>query len=430
MFTEPTPAVPVLSAHDSPVRGSMNVMTSTSLRRHYPAAVTRTATRDSATATRDSTTATRDSTYVVPVDVSILTTGHDVADARLHKVSAGLLRAGLSVEVLGLGKANDAPDGVTARVRPRPGLAGRGLLALVLPWQARGATLIVLDPDALLGARMATLLRRRRLVADVHEDYAAMLSDRKWARGVMGRVARLVVGAATAVARHCDITVVADDHLPPVQAGHRLVVRNEPDQSFLPARVVPSKHPRAVYVGDVRRTRGLAAMLEALEGAPSWTLDVVGPVAVADRAWLAERLAASPDLAARVFWHGRLTPRRSWEVASGAWAGLCLLERTPAFVDAVPSKLYEYLVAGIVPVVSDLPRQRELVGEAGSGVVVADSAAAAAALVALERDPRERLRSSAAGWSWAAGRSWTGSGGRGGAAYDRLALAVREMSFG
>ena len=122
--------------------------------------------------------------------------------------------------------------------------------------------------------------------------------------------------------------------------------------------------------------------------------------------------------------HGRLTPRHSWEVASGAWAGLCLLEPTPAFVDAVPSKLYEYLMAGIVPVVTDLPRQRQLVHEASSGMVVADGAGAAAALVLMEKHPRERFRAAAAGRSWA--RDTTG----GGAAYDRLAGEVCEMSRG
>jgi len=356
--------------------------------------------------------------------VSIVTSGHDVADARLHRVSAGLLRAGLSVEVLGLGMPNDAPEGVTARVRPRPGLGGRAVLAVVLPWKARGATLLVLDPDALIGARLATIVRRRHLVADVHEDYAAAVADRAWARGAVGRLARLMVGAATAVARRCDLTVVADDHVPPLRAGHRIVVRNEPDTRLIPSGVVPSEHPRAVYVGDVRRSRGLAAMLETLERAPGWTLDVVGPVAGADQAWLAQRLADAPDLASRVRWHGRLTPRHSWEVAAGAWAGLCLLEPTPAFLDAIPSKLYEYLAAGIIPVVSDLPRQRTLVQEAGSGVVVADAAAAGAALVALANDPDERLRASAAG------RSWAASSGGGGEAYDRLAAAVVEVSRG
>lgn len=358
------------------------------------------------------------------MDVSIVTSGHDVADARLHRVAAGLLRAGLSVEVLGLGMAKNAPEGVPARTGPRPGFAGRAMLALALPWKARGSTLLVLDPDVLLGARLATFVRRRHLVADIHEDYAALVVDRTWAHGAMGALVRLMVYAASAVARSCDLTVVVDDHVPPFQAVRRLVVRNEPEPRFLPPEVVFSETPRAVYVGDVRLTRGLATMLEALEGAPEWTLDVIGPVARDDRAWLDQRLSDSPELAARVSWHGRLPPRRSWEVASGAWVGLCLLDRTPAFVDALPTKLYEYLAAGLVPLISDLPRQVELVREADSGVVVADAAAASAALLALASDPEERLRSSAAG------RSWAATAGGDGTAYDRLAGAVREVMHG
>jgi glycosyltransferase involved in cell wall biosynthesis len=361
------------------------------------------------------------------VDVSIVTSGHNVADARLHRVSAALLRAGLSVEVLGNGRAQDAPEGARARVRPRSGLAGRAGVALVLPWRAHGGTLLVMDPDALLGARLATAVRRRHLVADIHEDYDALVRDRAWADGaggVVGRAARIMVRAATAVARRCDLTIVADDHVPPLRAGNRLVVHNEPDRRLLSPAKGPGDHPRAVYVGDVRRTRGLTAMLEALEGAPGWKLDVIGPVADADKPWLAQRLADSPELASRVHWYGRLTPRRSWEVADGAWAGLCLLEPTSAFVDALPSKLYEYLAAGIVPIVTDLPRQRRLVREADSGVVVADGRAAAAALVALESDQQERLRASAAG------RSWAGNSFGDGAGYDRLAAAVRQVSRG
>ncbi|MEP6816711.1 MAG: hypothetical protein ABI873_14290, partial [Marmoricola sp.] len=94
-----------------------------------------------------------------------------------------------------------------------------------------------------------------------------------------------------------------------------------------------------------------------------------------------------------------------------------------AFLDAVPSKLYEYLAAGIVPIVSDLPRQRQLVAEAGSGVVVAGAASAASALLSLQNNPGERLRACSAGLSWSAGFG-------GGAGYDRLAAAVLEVSRG
>ena len=42
-------------------------------------------------------------------DVSLVTSGHDVADARLHRLVAALTDSGLTVEVIGLGDPAAAP---------------------------------------------------------------------------------------------------------------------------------------------------------------------------------------------------------------------------------------------------------------------------------------------------------------------------------
>jgi glycosyltransferase involved in cell wall biosynthesis len=321
----------------------------------------------------------------------MVTSAHDVADARLHRLVAAMSRAGLTVEVLGLGDQDGAPSAHRVRTFVRRGPVGRACLAAALPWHARGRVLVALDPDVLVASRIAARARRRRIVADVHEDYVRLLRDRAWARGVIGRIAVGLVRVATRAAAGADLTVVADDHVPPRCARQRTVVRNEPDLAMLPEPGVPDESPRAVYVGDVRASRGLRSMLDALVAAPAWRLDVVGPVAPADRVWLRTRLDAEPALAARVTLHGRLGPEQAWRVAAGAWAGMCLLEPTPAFIDAVPSKLYEYLAAGVVPIVTDLPRQRALVEQFGVGRVVpfgpTAGAAAGEVLRALEADP-------------------------------------------
>jgi len=75
-------------------------------------------------------------------------------------------------------------------------------------------------------------------------------------------------------------------------------------------------------------------------------------------------------------------------------------------------------------VVTDLPRQSDLVREADCGVVVADSSLAAEALMKLESDPQERLRASAAGRAWAGKTLGNGSG------YDLFAEAVCQVSRG
>jgi glycosyltransferase involved in cell wall biosynthesis len=339
----------------------------------------------------------------VAVDVSIVTSGHDVADARLHRVCAALQRGGLEVEVLGLGVPGAAPPGAEVTTSARGSVLSRPWTAMRYAGRARGEVLLALDPDSLLTCLVAGRLRGRRVVADVHEDYAALLRDRAWARGWRGRVAQAVALAATWVARRSDLVVVADEHVPPTTARDRLVVRNVPDLRMVPAPSPRDAQPRALYIGDVRGSRGLWAMLDALERAGDWELDVVGPVAPADARRLEDELAAR-RLADRVRLHGRLSPREAWRLAEGAWCGLALLEDTPAFREALPSKLYEYLGCGLAVIVTDLPRQAALVTEVGAGRVVPagpDAGRAAGEVLGhWSGDPGELERARAAARAW------------------------------
>ncbi|WP_221933131.1 glycosyltransferase [Tessaracoccus rhinocerotis] len=301
-----------------------------------------------------------------------------MADARLHRSAAALRRAGAVVEVHGLGDGTQGPPGCRVTTAPHTGKVGRLLRALTWPFRAEGDVLVTIDPDTSPAALLAARLRRRRWVADVHEDYAALLEDRAWVPRPLLKVLQVAVGAMNALIGCADLVLVADEHVPPRQARNRQVMRNEPDFSLLPSLVqaVDGSPWRAVYIGDNRTSRGLRTMLEAVAataGDPEpWQLDLVGPVSESDREWFERRLA-EPDCAL-VTAHGRRDPQTSWEIAAGADVGLCLLENTPAFAEAMPSKVYEYLACGMPTVATPLPRVVELLHRTGAGVVV-DSAA-------------------------------------------------------
>lgn len=321
------------------------------------------------------------------VDVAIVSAGHDVADARLHKITAALRRAGLSVELAGLGDADGGPAGVRVRTEQRGGMARRAVRAALLPWRTRAHVLMTVDPDVVPMARAAASVRRCKVVVDIHEDYARLLSDRSWARGLIGIGARMIVHASTRLAAGADVTVVADDHIPPHQARRRLVVENLPDLQLL-SPGPPDDRPRAVYIGDLRASRGLFDMVDAVAGAPAWTLDLIGPVAAADRDQLAARLVRS-DVAGRVTLHGRQPPELAWQIARGAWAGLVFLRETPAFRQAMPTKLYEYLASGLPVLSTPLPRQTSVIRESGGGVLIAGPAEAADVLRRWSDHPEE-----------------------------------------
>lgn len=330
-----------------------------------------------------------------PTLVSIVTSGHDVADARLHRHAAALREAGFAVEVLGLGDRDGAPDeAARVVVTARPPLWRRPLQAWSFARAAHGQVLISLDPESAFSCWARARLSRRRVVVDVHEDYRAVLKDRQWSRGFARPAGRVLADLGIFAARRADLTAVADRHLLD-EVETRVVVRNVPNEVAAAKR---DARPRAVYVGDVRASRGVFTMLETLRQCPTWSLDLVGPIAAADRARVE---SMGEELGDRVRIHGRMRPDEAWRLAAGAWAGFSMLEATPAFMDATPSKLYEYMAHGIPVVATPLPAQSALVREAGAGAIVADAQETAHLLQSWESDPEEVERLGAQGRRWA-----------------------------
>lgn len=353
-------------------------------------------------------------------DVAILTAGHDVADARLHKIAGALDRRGLTVEVLGLGRVEDGPKGATVRTAPRGGLIRRAGRAVSLPWRSGASVFVTLDPDVVPPARLAGWIRRRPVVVDVHEDYAKLLSDRSWARGVVGMAAARIVAFATRLSATARLTVVVADHVPPRAARHRMVIPNAPDVGLMPPPQQRDTTPRAVYIGDIRASRGLYDMVDAVAQADGWHLDLVGPIAAHERKTLNERLAR-PGLADRVRVHGRLPPEQAWQIAEGAWVGLVLLHDTPAFREAASTKAVEYLAAGLALMATPRPPQVEVVEASQAGVIVNDAGDAAAVLRAWAADP------SHVDHYQEAARLWTAQAAAERSPFDVFADAIAEL---
>ncbi len=334
------------------------------------------------------------------VDVLVLSTAHDVADARLHRLCEALVSAGLAVRLEAVGTRPDhAPPGVPVMLHPSRHQARRLARTLVRPLRARCRCLVIVDPDAVPAARLWRVLRPgRRLVVDVHEDYTALQRDRRWARGVARPVVAALVRLVVRLSGGADLVLVADEHLLPGRP-RRLVVQNLPRLEGFAAAAWDAV-PRAVYIGDVRVSRGLDDMTAAVLAAPPWLLDVVGPVRPEDR----DRVLAAAVVAGRpdaVRFSGRLPSDRSWAVAAGAWAGLALLHDTPAFREAVPTKLYEYAAAGLATLATPLPRVRALLEESGGGEVVPDGAACAEVLRRWAADPAQARAAAERGRAWA-----------------------------
>ncbi len=303
------------------------------------------------------------------------------------------------MEYIGLGDAKLAPENVTARVWPHKKRIWRIWRSLIWPWQATGRVILTSDPELVPSAWLLRLLTRKKWIAEVPEDYETLIEDRSWIPGPLRPLLKLFVRTTNALAARADLTIVADDHVRPRKARNRFVCKNLPDFTLLPE---PIDHPfsrHAVYIGDLRESRGLRTMVAAIQATATdenpWRLTLIGPMSGADTDWWEQQ---SCDNVVR---HDRMTPADSWRIAATADVGLCLLQDTPAFRLAVPSKVYEYFAVGLPVIATPLPRVSEFCDATRAGVCVttADEVTSELRRLAEDAEFRDELRSRALAWS-------------------------------
>ena len=166
--------------------------------------------------------------------------------------------------------------------------------------------------------------------------------------------------------------------------GARVVlVRNSVKlDEFAGAAMERETKRQAVDVGRVSFDRGLIEMVEACQ-AVGLPLAVAGTIAAREQAWLERHGAA-------VEWLGKLDRAGIAALLSESSVGLSLLHPEPNYLHALPTKLFEYMAAGLPVVTSDLPASKAIVEQAGCGIAVGhgDARALRAALAMLSADAR------------------------------------------
>jgi glycosyltransferase involved in cell wall biosynthesis len=334
------------------------------------------------------------------IQVTIVSSGHNVADARLHRLSNFLTSRGYQVSILAPGSLADAPANTNFQSIGGKSIGGKAGLAQRLVrnftigwkigWKIKGKKVYCLAPDLTPILYLITKIKKQDLWVDLYEDYGKVLADRNWSKGFFGPIkqglSRALISRTLKIATKVELTTVADQQVPPTAARNRIVFRNYPTLELAPSPYLRVENnllirnevsvkftdtPRAIYIGDIRTSRGLWDMLELAVAAPEWRFEFIGSVAKNEEAALADWLAANQKILAdgkeKIIFHGRLAPAKSWEISRGAWVGLSLLHSTPAFSEAVPSKVYEYAFMGIPVLATPLPRVAMMLSDGGFG---------------------------------------------------------------
>lgn len=279
------------------------------------------------------------------LSVSIVTSAHWEGDPRLNRHVRYLRAAGVQSDLVSFAD----------RGRIRGLLAALGAIV-----RSHSAVVILPDPELFPLGSIAALIGRSKAVIDIHEDYPEAVASRIWIPALLRPLVRVVADIAIRVGRKIAWRVIVA--APELRQSGDWLVANIPDPSFFEVDENVKSH-RLVYVGDITESRGALEMVDVLGAlGDRFELTLIGMIHPRLKVTLKER-AQTQGVAEQLILTGRLDHQEAWIRASGALAGLCLLRPVPAYMDAVATKLWEYMALGLPAIVSDLPGQSAIMSE-------------------------------------------------------------------
>ena len=336
--------------------------------------------------------------------VVVATSVHPASDTRIyHKEIRSLVEAGYAVTLLAKEEWNIRSE---VRFVPIPRFSRRWLRILAAPWvvlvkgwKVRAKVYHIHDPELLWVGAVWKLLARARVIYDVHENVPAQLRTKhwvpRWLRRPLGRCYSLL---ERLFLPFYDAVILAEDSYAPAYAWHAntRVIHNAPWTVSAASQDADERAGlQIVYVGGVSRPRGAMTMLHAAAELmrrgmeASWR--VIGPAQPALRAEMESFIDAN-GLSEIVRLDGRLPFSEAQAAVAAADVGIAVLDPLPNYVESMPTKLLEYVAAGIPVIASDFPLWRSLIEEYECGVTVCpgDAHALADALASLAADPARR----------------------------------------
>ncbi|WP_157887405.1 glycosyltransferase [Frondihabitans sp. PAMC 28766] len=359
---------------------------------------------------------TRTRTRFARVDIVHVSSAHPWTDNRVHlREAASTVAGGYRTALVAVGNGLPAPEtGVICHLLRKRGRLSRVTLgsieAVVSALRFRPRAVHLHDPELVWSV---PVFRRLGVVViwDAHEDLPDQVLDKHYLSPFQSRVFSAAARLVVRLARSSDAILTATERIAARFPDEKTsVVHNFPRPRAHDGRAPAVVHrPRRVgYIGALGTYRGSEVLPTAIADPrfpDGWTLHVAGSfVPVSTR-----RPYESLHEAGAVVLHGQVGPDEARDILLDTRVGIVTFLPNAAHLEALPTKMFEYLAAGIPVIASDFPLWRQLLGPHDCATFVDPHCGAAIAEAVrfydenpdvLARQSRNALRAAREVFSW------------------------------
>lgn len=371
--------------------------------------------------------------------ITVISTVHKPHDVRVFKKEARTLAtAGYDVHFVVPAPESSVVDGVTIHALPAPRnrldrMVRVQLAALREALRTRADAYHFHDPELLPLAVFLKALTRRSIVYDVHENVRGQILSKHWIAPALRSAVSALYGVLERVAlRAVDAVIVARkdlyemepyrSHQPCVLVQNYPIVEPIAERTGLDEvdRSAEAEVPTFVYLGGLSRIRGILEIVEACARLERQTPQrfrvlLIGPCQPPSFEEDVRSLIAREGLDDTVRLAGFLPHDEALAAVRSCVAGIVTFLPEPNHVTSQPTKLFEYMLAGVAVIASDFPYWREVVEGERCGILVdpTDPSAIAEAMAYLLEHPEEARAMGARGREAVLARyNWQSEAGR------------------
>lgn len=314
---------------------------------------------------------------IARTSVCIISTVHDTFDNRIfHKECKSLHKAGYEVNLIIQHLHDEIIEGIKIHALSKP--SNRFIRITVLAHLAYKKALKIdaevyhfHDPELLI-IGLLLKMKGKKVIYDVHEDLPRQIMYKNWIfkpfRSIISKLMEMFEKGAS---KGFDHIIVATPFLKDLFIKYNentIDINNYPYVNELYNNNDSGWHEKnntVVYIGGLSTNRGIVEMMKAVY-AINYRL-IIGGKFESDNQL--NQLKYSEEWK-NVDYRGVLNRQEVKELLSKGIVGLVVLHPLKNYVDAQPTKLYEYMSAGIPVISSDFPSWKKIIEDNNCGICV------------------------------------------------------------